>query len=116
MREEFIKITVVGLYGADAIDMSAVPSYTDAQSDWYAPYVAAAEKNNITSGIGDGLFGTGMMITRQDMALMLYRMLRDAGLDVSTAEYDFTDKDQIADYARPVSYTHLDVYKRKTYI
>lgn len=27
-------------------------------------------------------------------------MIKDAGLDVSTAEYNFTDKDQIADYAK----------------
>lgn len=100
LREEFIKITVVGLFGAESIDMSGVPSFTDAQSGWFAPYVAAAENKKITAGIGDGLFGTGMEITRQDMALMLYRMIKDAGLDVSTAEYNFTDKDQIADYAK----------------
>lgn len=100
LREEFIKITVVGLYGADAIDMSASPSFTDAQNAWYSPYIASAETNGITQGIGDGLFGIGDQITRQDMALMLYRMIRAAGLDTSTDEYDFTDKDQIADYAR----------------
>lgn len=100
LREEFIKITVVGLYGADAIDMSAAPSFTDAQNAWYSPYIASAETNGITQGIGDGLFGIGDQITRQDMALMLYRMIRAAGLETSTDEFNFTDKDQVADYAR----------------
>jgi len=105
LREEFIKLAVVGLLGADAIDASAVSSFTDAQSDWYAPYIAAAEKNNITSGIGNGLFGTGAQITRQDMALMLYRMLRDASVNGPADAYAFTDAADIADYAAEAVYT-----------
>lgn len=104
LREEFIKIVVVGLYGENAINPNAVSSFSDAQSDWYAPYVKAAEDFNITEGIGDGLFGTGYEITRQDMALMLYRMLRDNGLDVETTPYEFTDVDQIAPYAADAVY------------
>lgn len=105
LREEFIKLAVVGLLGADAIDASAVSSFTDAQSGWYAPYIAAAEKSNITSGIGNGLFGTGAQITRQDMALMLYRMLRDASVNGPADAYAFTDADEIADYAAEAVYT-----------
>lgn len=105
LREEFIKLAVVGLLGADAIDASAVSSFTDAQSGWYAPYIAAAESNNITSGIGNALFGTGAQITRQDMALMLYRMLRDASVNGPADAYAFTDADEIADYAAEAVYT-----------
>lgn len=104
LREEFIKIAVVGTLGEKAVDMSAVPSYSDAQSGWFAPYVAAAEKNKITSGIGDGMFGTGMEITRQDMAVMLYRMIVDAGISIKTDAYAFTDAGSIADYAKDAVY------------
>ncbi len=105
LREEFIKLAVVGLLGADAIDASAVSSFTDAQSGWYAPYIAAAESNNITSGIGNGFFGTGAQITRQDMALMLYRILRSANVYGPADEYAFTDAAEIADYAAEAVYT-----------
>lgn len=105
LREEFIKIAVVGLYGAGAVNMSSVPSYTDVQEGWwYVPYIAAAENKGITSGIGDGLFGTGMQITRQDVAVMLYRMLRASGVGVEVSEYNFTDKADIADYAQEAVY------------
>lgn len=104
LREEFIKALVVGIYGEDAIDASAVPSFTDAQNGWYAPYIAAAEKFGITTGIGDGLFGIGQIVTRQDMALMIYRILLANGVELSMDAYDFTDADSIADYAAEAVY------------
>lgn len=104
LREEFVKTLVVGLYGEAAIDMTAVPSFTDAQAGWYAPYIAAAEAYGITSGIGDGLFGVGQIMQRQDMALMLYRILRDSGLEMITTPYEFKDADAIADYAAEAVY------------
>ena len=105
LREEFIKLAVVGLLGADAINASAVPTFEDAKTGWYAPYIAAAESNNITSGIGNGLFGTGAQITRQDMAVMLYRMLRSASVNGPADAYAFTDAADIADYAAEAVYT-----------
>ncbi len=104
LREEFIKIVVVGVVGADKINMSATPSFTDAKTGWFAPYVAAAEANGITAGMGDGLFGTGAKISRQDMAVMLYRILNDAGVRMDTKAYAFTDADDISDYAADAVY------------
>ncbi len=104
LREEFVKALVVGLYGEENIDMTAVPSFTDAQNGWYAPYIAAAEAYGITEGIGDGLFGIGQVIKRQDMALMLYRILRDSGLEMVTTPYAFSDAEQIDDYAAEAVY------------
>lgn len=104
LREEFIKIASIGVLGADAIDASAVSSFSDAQSGWFAPYVAAAESHGLTGGIGDGVFGAGLQITRQDMALMLYRMIIDAGINKEIVPYAFTDADSIADYAKDAVY------------
>lgn len=104
LREEFIKIVVVGVVGADKINMSATPSFTDAKTGWFAPYVAAAETNGITTGMGDGLFGTGEKISRQDMAVMLYRILNDAGIEMHTNAYAFTDAADIAEYAEDAVY------------
>lgn len=103
-REEFIKIAAVGMYGAGEVNPSAVPSFTDAKSGWYAPYVALAEQKKLTSGMGDGTFGIGARISRQDMAVLLYRMLRDAGISPATNPFAFKDAGDIASYAQEAVY------------
>lgn len=104
LREEFTKVVVCGVYGSGVVEEGTVPSFTDAQTGWYAPYLAAAERLNVTAGMGDGTFGVGQQITRQDMALMLYRTLVDEGVAVDSTPSSFTDSDAIAEYARDAVY------------
>lgn len=74
-------------------DVAAGRYYTDA--------VMWASSNNIAGGHGDGNFGPNDPITREQLAVILYRYAHHKGYDVS-GEADlsaFTDRDTTSDYA-----------------
>lgn len=92
-REEFATMAVkaFGVYNENAecdfIDVS--------KDKWYYRYVASAYENGIINGRNDGYFGSGEMITREDAAVILSRIIgEENGVDV-----DFTDKHNISAYA-----------------
>ena len=68
---------------------------------WYYESVCAAFDNGVITGISDELFGAGMNITRQDIAVISQRAIEKAGKNKpNDNEYkDFSDKDSISDYA-----------------
>lgn len=95
-REEFAKIAVIAL--GIGIDSAAQPIFNDVKSgDWFAPYTAAAKTHGLINGISETEFGSGLPITREDMAVILSRMT-DKRTGGSTAA--FADADDISDYAR----------------
>lgn len=98
-REEYVKMIVV----AFEIPMGEQESkYTDAVSGaWYQQYLAAATEAGIIEGNGNGTFGVGKPITRQDMAVIAYRAvgLTDKKLPVKNEAIAFEDKNLISDYA-----------------
>lgn len=97
-REEFTKLAVVafGLF-----DESAVADFVDVtDGDWFHPYVASGVKHGIINGEGNGLFGAGQPISRQDMAVILCRAAAAAGKNMAAGEISgFTDSEAIASYA-----------------
>lgn len=101
-REEFVKLVIAALGGADAESESA--SFTDADSSaWYMPYISAAVAKGIVAGNADGSFGIGASITRQDAAVMLYRAMSDKR--VIDNMLIFTDSHTVSPYAsEAVSY------------
>lgn len=98
-REEFVKL-VVELF--DLADDSAVTDFKDVkQGTWYYKYVASAEKCGIIGGIGDGKFGTGMPISRQDMAKIINTVLESRDIKLTQKNKAvFKDDAKIADYAK----------------
>ncbi len=65
---------------------------------WYADAVDWAVGRNIVSGYGDGSFGAGDSITREQLAVMLWRY---AGSPASAHTLDgFRDTNQISEYAQ----------------
>lgn len=99
-REEAIKIIVAafGIY-----DKTAVCDFKDVeQNGWYATYVASAYNRGMVSGIGDNCFGTGVNISRQDMALIVYNALKMVGVsyDKNEGQDLFADESAVADYAK----------------
>jgi len=77
-------------------------AFTDVPSgQWYSEAIAWASETGVVSGYGDGLFGPGDNVTREQLAAMLYRYAKWAGLDVSASAdlNGYTDADDISGYA-----------------
>ena len=75
-------------------------------NEWYYSPVMALAAKNIVNGIGNGLFGVGSNISREDTAVMVYRAVEYFGKDVSVSgKASFTDFKEVSEYARnAVSY------------
>lgn len=99
-RAEFAKI-VVKAFGLE--DTSAnVSQFSDVSpSDWYYTAVASAYNKGIIKGYEDGRFGVNDKITRQDMAVIIYRAAQVAGKTIAevNSEIAFADSADIAAYA-----------------
>lgn len=98
-REEFAKILVGALGASDYAYSNNV--FSDAKdSDWFVKYINVAAQLGIVKGVGNGVFGTGNNITRQDMAVMIYNALKYRNANMSTGTFRFDDDAQIAGYAK----------------
>lgn len=101
-REQFLKMLV------EALEIDTAYSETsfgdvDANS-WYAPYVAVGTKAGIINGITAETFGIGCDISRQDMAVMLLRVLNMKNVEITAVEGEFADNSSISDYASEAVY------------
>ena len=77
--------------------VSGSDSFTDTQEGaWYADAVLWASQQGVVSGYGDGLFGAGDPVTREQIAVILWR---DAGSPSAEAGLDFADESAISAYA-----------------
>ena len=97
-REEFAKILVHAM----GLEKSGYTknNFRDVSSDaWYCGYVNIAFEQGILKGRLDGIFGTGDMITRQDIAVMVCNALKTKGVTLPESELFFDDKGEISDYA-----------------
>ncbi len=72
------------LEGEPAVD-SANP-FTDLTQDWYVDAVKWAAANGIVEGYGNGKYGPEDSITREQMAVILWRYAKYKGYDVSVGE------------------------------
>lgn len=98
-REEFVKMLVLALF-PDETGTESPYSDVDA-SMWSFPYIAAANRLGLVYGFTDGGFHPKDRITRQDMAVMLYRAAQKAQLELkSKKEAEFNDSEAIDGYAK----------------
>ncbi|MBO5370613.1 MAG: S-layer homology domain-containing protein [Clostridia bacterium] len=94
-RAEFVKI-LTSLAALDAADAE----FEDVKSgSWYAPFVGAAAKAGLVTGDGSR-FNPDQPITRQDTAVIVYRLLSGKNSDLFKDKKIFADETLIADYAR----------------
>jgi uncharacterized repeat protein (TIGR02543 family) len=79
-------------------EVTAENPFTDVpETQWYAKAVIWAAQAGVVEGYGDGKFGPTDKISRQDLAVMLWRY---AGEPAATqTALDFTDAAQASDYA-----------------
>ncbi|MDD3766516.1 MAG: S-layer homology domain-containing protein [Eubacteriales bacterium] len=98
-RAEFVKMISI----AFKLDSeSEKHEFKDLSADnWAYPYICTAIQQGIIYGYGNGYVGANDSIRRQDMALIMYRVLELKEIEISTdsALPDFKDKNQISDYA-----------------
>lgn len=97
-REELLKM----LLSATGAELSNNPStFADAENGaWYEKYVVTGVEIGIVKGVGDGKFGIGESVTRQDMAVMLYRVLSEKKSIGFAEKSSFTDYSDISNYAK----------------
>lgn len=97
-REQFAKM-VVSAFDFDIVTENY--GFSDvSENSWYAEFVNTGAKLGIINGIGNGKFGTGERITREQMCTMLYRASEIKGIELSEkTSREFSDDSQISGYA-----------------
>jgi len=95
-REEFAKVLVL----AFNLSGEAEASFTDVdKAAWYYEYVTKACGSGVINGQGE-TFGIGQSLTRQDMAVMIGRILEGLMEMPAVSEPNFADANSISDYAK----------------
>jgi len=99
-REEVVQV----LYNQSGKPAVAIENrFPDVKDAWYKNAVLWADDNDIANGKGTGMFGVGENISRQDLALMLYKYarLKDFDLTVNTGEINkYADGNKVSGYAK----------------
>lgn len=97
-REEFAKL-LIEMTKLNVVDEDK--DFADVPKDaWFYDSVNRAYKAGIIKGMSDTIFGAGMSITREDMAVMIYNTLYVCGAELpENAVSGFSDMALISDYA-----------------
>ncbi|MBE7019751.1 MAG: hypothetical protein E7413_07755 [Ruminococcaceae bacterium] len=80
-----------------------IHSFSDvAEDSWYFDAVSWAVTNKIVNGVSETEFMPEQEVTREQMALMLWRYAKMCGIDVSISSNleKYTDTNEISDWAR----------------
>lgn len=99
-RAEAVKMILLAFNMADD---SAKCNFSDvAENSWYYPYIARAYEMQFIFGYNDGTVGAEHPITREDFAVIIVRVLKKAGIELSTSEEkgEFADSEDISEYAK----------------
>lgn len=102
-------MAVTVLYRLSGAEEKEVAAFDDVAKDaYYSNAIAWAAKNKIVLGVGDNKFSPDELVSRQDLATMVYRYakLNEKGYeDGKVLELNYADKAEIADYAiEPISW------------
>ncbi len=75
--------------------------FTDIKADWYKDAVLWASESGIVSGYGGGIFGPDDNITREQMAVMLYRysLYKGYGIEARADLGSYADSGDISSWA-----------------
>ncbi len=95
-RAEFVKI-IVSAFGG--VNSAASCNFFDVADDWSKPYIATALHNGFVSGVSETEFAPAGQITREQAAVIIYKVLTSNGkaLDVAGS---FADEATVSDWAK----------------
>ena len=100
-REAFVKMLVIGL---DLFSPTSQCDFDDVEKTrWSYPYIASAVEKGIVYGVDNTVFGAEQLLQRQDMAVMLERileMLKEEPEEGTFEAQKFLDQEDISEYAR----------------
>lgn len=96
-RAEFLKILATAFPINEAADAAEFKDVT--QNDWYYEYVKKASMGGIVTGDGAS-FRPKDAISREDAAVMLYRVLSNLNVAMEEGENSLTDSAEISSYAQ----------------
>lgn len=107
-REEFAKILTIayGIEGAGDCDFADVD-----KERWSYQYISAMYENGIITGYPDGTFKPSANVTREEMAVMLCRVL----LRVSKIEIEYETSSTYKDYAEVSEFAQNSVRTLSTH-
>ena len=111
-REEFFKL-LTNILTVVPDTTGTVIKFTDVRADeWYVPTIRIAVAAGITSGYGDGTFGIGQMISRQEAAKVAGSVISDDVERDAAGVESARDKESIASWA----YNYVDLMFKKGYM
>ncbi len=111
-REEFFKL-LSNIMTEKPDTANTQVQFTDVvANEWYVPTIKLAVAAGITSGYGDGRFGIGMMISRQEAAKVAGSVIPKDDTSGEKGAETALDKGQIADWA----YDYVDLMFKKGYM
>jgi hypothetical protein len=97
-RAEFTQMVVRGLK-VQAGD--APKAFSDVGSgSWYREYVDIASSRGLVGGVSEAAFAPDRQISRQDLAVIVYRALETLGVPRPSPDGVFPDEAEISDYAK----------------
>ena len=101
-RAQLVQI-LYALEGRPAVSSASASAFTDVNSGaWYASAVNWAAASGVASGVGGGAFGPNDPLTREQLALILYRYAQNQGYDTTQggmAVREFADYGSISSWA-----------------
>ncbi|MBR5515146.1 MAG: S-layer homology domain-containing protein [Clostridia bacterium] len=96
-REQFV--TILARVSGDDLSEYTENKFSDVEVDsWYGPSVIWAYEKGYVQGIGNGEFGTGNSITREEIATLFYRYANDDKVYSDVLEA-YIDRDTVSSWA-----------------
>ncbi len=98
-------------------DHASIPHYENyyfkdvEPGKWYSDAVQWAYEKGVTEGIGDGYFGVGQPVTREDFLTMLYKVVDTYGMKI----YDHDKLPKLAEPVADYAVEAVDFFRHKHY-
>lgn len=112
-REEITKMIVKAFYMDNIIDLTKLGSNGFEDCDinaWYYPYITIAKTNQVINGISNTEFGVGQYLTRQDLSVMIKRVMDAKIKELANLDEPVIVEVPSVDYNTPIDADDISTY------